>query len=72
MQQLVAELTRPVVLSDRALRHVARLKQAHHDAGEGVTRMTLRNRGNRQVSLRWRRRSTRARCAAPTKLIYGV
>ena len=31
MQQLVAELTRPVVLSDRALRHLARLKQAHHD-----------------------------------------
>src|SRR3954464_49383 len=29
MQQLVAELTRPVVLSDRALRHLARLKQAH-------------------------------------------
>jgi RNA polymerase primary sigma factor len=32
MQQLVAELTRPVVLSDRALRHLAHLKQAHHDA----------------------------------------
>ncbi|HEV2057973.1 MAG TPA: sigma-70 family RNA polymerase sigma factor, partial [Solirubrobacteraceae bacterium] len=32
MQQLVAELTRPVVLSDRALRHLARLKEAHHDA----------------------------------------
>jgi RNA polymerase sigma factor (sigma-70 family) len=32
MQQLVAELTRPVVLSDRALRHLGRLKQAHHDA----------------------------------------
>ena len=32
MQQLVAELTRPVVLSDRALRHLARLKQAHHEA----------------------------------------
>jgi RNA polymerase primary sigma factor len=32
MQQLVSELTRPVVLSDRALRHLARLKQAHHDA----------------------------------------
>ena len=31
MQQLVAELTRPVVLSDRALRHLARLKQAHRD-----------------------------------------
>lgn len=32
MQQLVAELTRPVVLSDRALRHLARLKQAHLEA----------------------------------------
>ena len=31
MQQLVSELTRPVVLSDRALRHLARLKQAHHE-----------------------------------------
>jgi RNA polymerase sigma factor (sigma-70 family) len=29
MQQLVAELTRPLVLSDRALRHLARLKDAH-------------------------------------------
>ena len=29
MQQLVAELTRPVVLSDRALRHLARLKDAY-------------------------------------------
>lgn len=32
MQQLVSELTRPTVLSDRALRHLARLKQAHRDA----------------------------------------
>ena len=32
MQQLVSELTRPVVLSDRALRQLARLKEAHHDA----------------------------------------
>ena len=32
MQQLVSELTRPVVLSDRALRHLARLKQAHREA----------------------------------------
>jgi RNA polymerase sigma factor (sigma-70 family) len=32
MQQLVSELTRPVVLSDRALRNLARLKQAQHDA----------------------------------------
>ncbi|MHB1570862.1 MAG: sigma-70 family RNA polymerase sigma factor, partial [Solirubrobacteraceae bacterium] len=29
MQQLVAELTRPIVLSDRALRHLAQLKRAH-------------------------------------------
>ena len=32
MQQLVAEVTRPVVLSDRALRNLARLKQAHFEA----------------------------------------
>jgi RNA polymerase primary sigma factor len=32
MQQLVAELTRPVVLSDRALRHLARLRDAHREA----------------------------------------
>jgi RNA polymerase sigma factor (sigma-70 family) len=31
MQQLVSELTRPVVLSDRALRHLARLKQVHRE-----------------------------------------
>jgi RNA polymerase sigma factor (sigma-70 family) len=30
MQQLVAELTRPIVLSDRSLRHLAALKRAHH------------------------------------------
>ena len=32
MQQLVAELTRPLVLSDRALRQLARLKDAHRAA----------------------------------------
>jgi RNA polymerase sigma factor (sigma-70 family) len=32
MQQLVSELTRPVVLSDRALRHLARVKDAHREA----------------------------------------
>ncbi len=32
MQQLVAELTGPTVLSDRALRHLARLKDAHRTA----------------------------------------
>jgi RNA polymerase sigma factor (sigma-70 family) len=31
MQQLVAELTRPAVLSDRALRHLSRLRMAHGD-----------------------------------------
>ena len=31
MQHLVAELTRPVVLSDRALRQLARMKEAHRD-----------------------------------------
>jgi RNA polymerase primary sigma factor len=31
MQQLIAELTRPTVLSDRALRHLAQLKRAHGD-----------------------------------------
>lgn len=29
MQQLIAELTRPLVLSDRALRHLAQLKRTH-------------------------------------------
>src|SRR4051794_10742910 len=32
MQHLVAELTRPVVLSDRGLRQLARLKDAHREA----------------------------------------
>jgi RNA polymerase sigma factor (sigma-70 family) len=32
MQQLVAELTQPAVLSDRALRHLAKLKDAHRAA----------------------------------------
>jgi RNA polymerase sigma factor (sigma-70 family) len=31
MQQLIAELTRPVVLSDRALRQLSQLKRAHGD-----------------------------------------
>jgi RNA polymerase primary sigma factor len=30
MQQLIAELTRPVVLSDRSLRQLSALKRAHH------------------------------------------
>lgn len=36
MQQLVSELTRPVVLSDHALRQLARLKEAHRDI-QGTT-----------------------------------
>ena len=43
MQQLVAELTRPVVLSDRALRHLARLKQAHHEAVQDSGREPTRD-----------------------------
>ena len=31
MQQLIAELTRPIVLSDRALRQLAQLKRAHSE-----------------------------------------
>ena len=31
MQQLIAELTRPIVLSDRALRQLSQLKRAHGD-----------------------------------------
>jgi RNA polymerase primary sigma factor len=31
MQQLIAELTRPTVLSDRTLRHLAQLKRAHSE-----------------------------------------
>jgi RNA polymerase sigma factor (sigma-70 family) len=34
MQQLVAELSRPMVLSDRALRQLARIKQAERDCGQ--------------------------------------
>jgi RNA polymerase sigma factor (sigma-70 family) len=43
MQQLVAELTRPVVLSDRALRHLARLKQAHHETVQQTGREPTRD-----------------------------
>jgi RNA polymerase primary sigma factor len=43
MQQLVAELTRPVVLSDRALRHLARLKQAHRDVLQNSAREPSRH-----------------------------
>jgi DNA-directed RNA polymerase sigma subunit (sigma70/sigma32) len=34
MQQLVAELSRPLVLSDRALRQLARIKRAERDCGQ--------------------------------------
>lgn len=48
MQQLVAELTRPMVLSDRALRNLSRLKQLHHEelqrSGREPTRDELAER----------------------------
>jgi RNA polymerase sigma factor (sigma-70 family) len=48
MQQLVAELTRPLVLSDRGLRHLARLKDAHatalRETGREPTREGLATR----------------------------
>src|SRR4051794_24849626 len=48
MQQLVSELTGPAVLSDRALRHLARLKDAHREAvgerGREPTREELAER----------------------------
>jgi RNA polymerase sigma factor (sigma-70 family) len=48
MQHLVAELTRPLVLSDRALRHLSQLKQLHHDelqrSGREPTRSELADR----------------------------
>jgi RNA polymerase sigma factor (sigma-70 family) len=43
MQQLVAELTRPMVLSDRALRHLSQLKRAH---GEYVAEHRREPTGN--------------------------
>ncbi|HEV2074785.1 MAG TPA: sigma-70 family RNA polymerase sigma factor, partial [Thermoleophilaceae bacterium] len=38
MQQLVAELTRPLVLSDRALRQLARVKDAHRAQTQALRR----------------------------------
>jgi RNA polymerase primary sigma factor len=38
MQQLVSELTRPVVLSDRALRHLARVKDVHRETLQSLGR----------------------------------
>lgn len=53
MQQLVSELTRPLVLSDRALRHLSRLKQAHHEAlqltGREPSREQLAERAGLEV-----------------------
>jgi RNA polymerase primary sigma factor len=43
MQQLIAELTRPMVLSDRALRHLSQLKRAH---GEYVAEHRREPTGN--------------------------
>lgn len=51
MQQLVAELTRPVVLSDRALRHLARLKQAHREAVQHSGREPTRDELARRTGL---------------------
>ena len=51
MQQLVAELTRPVVLSDRALRHLARLKQAHREAVQHGGREPTRDELARRTGL---------------------
>lgn len=53
MQQLVSELTRPVVLSDRALRHLARLKDAHlaalNEDGREPSRSELARRAGLSV-----------------------
>jgi RNA polymerase sigma factor (sigma-70 family) len=53
MQQLVAELTRPMVLSDRALRHLSRLKQAHREqlqrSGREPSRAELAERSGLDV-----------------------
>jgi RNA polymerase primary sigma factor len=43
MQQLVSELTAPAVLSDRALRQLARLKEAHREAVGAVGREPTRD-----------------------------
>lgn len=48
MQQLVAELTRPFVLSDRALRQLARVKDAH----VSVLRATGREPGRAELAAR--------------------
>ena len=47
MQQLIAELTRPLVLSDRGLRHLSQLKRAH---GEYVAEHGREPTGNELVA----------------------
>ncbi len=53
MQQLVSELTRPAVLSDRALRHLARLKDAYREmvgeSGREPSRAALAERAGLDV-----------------------
>jgi RNA polymerase sigma factor (sigma-70 family) len=53
MQQLVSELSRPVVLSDRALRHLSRLKQVHHEelqrSGRELSRDELAERSGLEL-----------------------
>jgi RNA polymerase sigma factor (sigma-70 family) len=41
MQQLVAELTRPIVMSDRALRQLSQIKNAYSDLQAAGTNVTL-------------------------------
>jgi RNA polymerase primary sigma factor len=43
MQQLVSELTRPVVLSDRALRGLARIRDAHRESVQRTGREATRD-----------------------------
>ena len=47
MQQLVAELTRPVVMSDRALRHLSQIKDAHAELQRNRDTATLRRLSER-------------------------
>jgi len=51
MQQLVSELTRPVVLSDRALRSLARVRDAHRDALQRHGREATRDELSEQTGL---------------------
>jgi RNA polymerase sigma factor (sigma-70 family) len=51
MQQLVSELTRPVVLSDRALRRLSRLRDAHQDGLQSTGREPSRDELARRTGL---------------------